>query len=56
MLEGLNAQQTSAGEGALGLSDQALGVANTAYNDNPWMKTLQTAMQSGGQAAAGAGY
>src|SRR5271170_5236977 len=44
-LEGLNAQQTSAGEGALGLSDQALGVANTAYNDNPWMKILQAGTQ-----------
>jgi hypothetical protein len=29
-LEGLNAEQTSAGEGALGLSDQALGLANEA--------------------------
>ena len=54
-LEGLNAEQTSAGEGALGLSDQALNVANEAYNNNPWIKTLQTAMQAGGQAAAGAG-
>lgn len=29
-LEGLNAQQTTAGEGALGLSDQALNYANQA--------------------------
>lgn len=29
-LEGLNSEQTSAGEGALGLSDQALGIANQA--------------------------
>lgn len=29
-LEGLNSEQTSAGEGALGLSDQALGLANQA--------------------------
>ena len=52
-LEGLNSEQTQAGEGALGLSDQALNVANTAYDDNPWMKTLQTAMSSAGQAATG---
>src|SRR5271170_3345693 len=45
-LEGLNAQQTSAGEGALGLSDQALGVANTAYNNNPWIGVLNTAIKS----------
>jgi hypothetical protein len=55
-LGALNAQQTSAGEGALGLSDQALGVANTAYNDNPWMKTLNAAIAGGSTAAAGAGY
>lgn len=29
-LEGLNSEQASAGEGALGLSDQALGLANQA--------------------------
>lgn len=50
-LSNLNQTETSAGEGALGLSDQALGVANDAYNNNPWIKTLQTAMQSAGQGA-----
>ena len=55
-LEGLNAQQTSAGEGALGLSNQALGVANQADANNPYMKILQSSIQAGGQAAAGAGY
>jgi len=57
-LTSLNAQQTSAGEGALGLSNQALGVANQADANNPWMKLLQQSIQSGGEvaaAAAGAG-
>jgi len=55
-LGALNSEQTSAGEGALGLSDQALGVANQADANNPWMKILQSSIQAGGQAAAGAGY
>jgi len=55
-LGALNSEQTSAGEGALGLSDQALGVANTADANNPWMKILQSSIQAGGVAAAGAGY
>ncbi len=50
-LESLNSQQTAAGEGALGLSDQALGVANQADANNPWMKILQSSIQAGGQVA-----
>jgi hypothetical protein len=53
-LEGLNAEQTSAGEGALGLSNEALGVANTADANNPWNKMLQAGIQGGSQGAAAA--
>jgi hypothetical protein len=51
-LEGLNAEQTSAGEGALGLSNSALGIAQQARADNPWMKLLQSGVQGGSQAGA----
>src|SRR5271170_2358415 len=52
-LEGLNAQQTSAGEGALGLSNQALGVADQADANNPYLKILQSSIAAAGQAAHG---
>lgn len=45
-LESLNAQQTSAGEGALGLSDQALGVARQASSENPWNQYGQIALKA----------
>jgi hypothetical protein len=53
-MEGLNTEQTSAGEGALGLSNQALGVADQADANNPWMKLLQSGIGAGGQVGAAA--
>ena len=49
-LQGLNNQQTSAGEAGLGLSNQALGVADTADQNNPWMKLLNTSITAAGNA------
>jgi hypothetical protein len=55
-MEGLNSTELSGGENALGLSNSALGVANQADANNPYMKLLTAGISAGGQAAAGGGY
>lgn len=51
-LQGLNSTELSGGEGALGLSNQALSTANSADANNPWMKLLMQGIQTGGDVAA----
>lgn len=55
-LGGLYGTELSGGEGALGLSNQALAGANSTAANDPWTKILLQSIQSGGQAAAGGGY
>jgi hypothetical protein len=49
-LEGLNSTELGGGEQALGLSNQALNISQDAYNNNPYNKTLNTAIQAAGSA------
>lgn len=53
-LENLNSTELSGGENALGLSNQALGVADQADQNNPWMKLLQSGLGAG--ATLGSAY
>ena len=53
---GLYGTDLGASENALGLSNSALSGAASSQAQNPWMQLLTAGMQSGGQAAAGAGY
>jgi hypothetical protein len=46
-LGGLYGEDLTGGEGALGLSNQALNVADTADANNPWMKLLTAGLGSG---------
>jgi hypothetical protein len=50
-LESVYGTELSGGENALGLSNQALGIANQADANNPWMKILQSSLGAAGQAA-----
>lgn len=54
--QGLYSTTLGGGLNALGLSNNALGVADQSAANNPWLKLGLQAIQSGGQAAAGAGY
>ena len=49
-MEGLNSEETNAGEGALGLSNSALNIANQVQN--PWMKMLQSSVGPAAQAGS----
>ena len=51
-LSRLEAGQQEAGENAMGLSDKALGLAEQADQNNPWMKVLLQGMQGAGDIAA----
>jgi hypothetical protein len=53
-LEGLNAEQTTAGENALGLSNQALGIVNNAKQPF-WQQYALNAQKDAAQAGAMAG-
>lgn len=53
--EGLYSTTLGGGLNALGLSNQALGGADTSGANNPYMKLLQSGLAAGGQ-AAGAYY
>lgn len=55
-LESLYGTELGGSENALGLSNSALNTANSAAENNPWMKLALAGIQAGGQAAAGAGY
>lgn len=48
-LSGLNSTELSGSEGAMGLSNQALGVADNADANNPWNKILLQTLQSAGE-------
>jgi hypothetical protein len=52
-MEGLNSTELSGGENALGLSNSALGVANQADANNPYLKIGMGILGAGGQAAQG---
>ena len=50
-LQSLYGTELGGAQGAMGLSNQALGIADQADANNPWMKLLQQGMQTGGQVA-----
>lgn len=54
-LTSLNGEQTQAGEGALGLSNNALGIADQADANNPWNQYGQTALKALLRPAPGGG-
>lgn len=55
-LGSLYGETLGASDTALGLSNQALQGAGSSAANNPWNKLLLQGVQSGGVAAAGAGY
>lgn len=55
-LEGLYSTTLGGSNAALGISNNALSVADQAAANNPWLKLAQSGLAAGGQAAGGAGY
>lgn len=53
-LQSLNGTELSGGEGALGLSNQALQGADQSAANNPWLALLKQGISAGGQAGAAA--